>query len=107
MLVFLNGIADIEWLARMDVLEVLGHIEGDAIYNTPGGIIDQFELDVLKIATNEATRSEILHATGAECWDTVARAEWSEEAQGRHKLRGNFREGKECIDIDLGRELLG
>lgn len=55
------GVAYVNRLVRMDMLEILRHIEGDRIYHMAGAVVFKFQLDMLHIFAHELTGAEIKH----------------------------------------------
>ena len=105
--VLLDGVADVERAAGVYVLEVGGHVECDAVDDAAGGVVDELELNVLEVAAHELACAEVLHASGAEGWLAVARAEGVEESEDGDEFGRDVGEGEECVDVDLRCELLG
>lgn len=60
-LVVLDGVADVEPLAGMDGLEEVGLVEGDAVEDLSGGVVDKFELDVLELSAHQFGGAEVHH----------------------------------------------
>ena len=72
MLVLLDGVANIEGLAGMDVVEVPRHIEGYAVDYLARGVIDQLQLDVLQVLAHQHASAKVLDVARAECRLLVA-----------------------------------
>ena len=81
------------------MLEILGHIERDAVQYLSTGVIDKFKFDVLKMLTHELARPEVHYPTGAEHRLGVTRAERIEPSQQRDKLRRYFGKCEICVNI--------
>lgn len=105
MLVVLDGVADVEAFAGVDVGEEMGFVEGDAVEDLAGGVIHQFELDMFELSADKLGGAEVHHVAGAEHRFVVARAEWVETAQGGDEFRGYFRECQQGVDFIGGLEL--
>ncbi len=106
-LVFLDGVADVKRLAGVDVGEVGGRVEGDAVVDFARGVVDHFEFDVLALLANEFAGAEVLDTEGAEHRFGVARSVGVELAQQREKLGRYLAECQIGVDVVLGRELVG
>ena len=59
MFVVLNGVANIKWLLSVNIGEMLGHVEGNAIENFARRVINEFKLYVLLVLSHEFTCTEI------------------------------------------------
>lgn len=105
--VILDGVADVEPLAGMDVVEEVGLVEGDAVEDLAGGVIHQFELDMFELSADKLGGAEVHHVAGAEYRFVVARTEWVETAQGGDEFRSDFRECQQGVDFVGGLELGG
>ena len=81
MLVLLNGVADAEWLAGMDVIEKMGAVEHDTVHYLAAGVIDQLKLYMLIVAPHECASAEIHHTPRAEYRFVVSGSERVELAQ--------------------------
>ena len=79
MLVFLDGVADVEWFSGMNMVEVGCHVESYTIDHTAGSVVDQFEFYMLQIAAYEFARAEVFDTSGAECGLAVAGTEGIEK----------------------------
>ena len=105
--VLLNRVADAERFARMDVLEVLCAVEHDAVHDLAACLVNEVELDVLVVSSDEFRRSEVGHSACAEHRLVVARSKGVEVAQKREEFGGDFRECQICVDVELRGELVG
>ena len=105
-LVLLDGVADVEWRAGADVLEVRRHVEGYAVDYLAACVVHELQLYVLQILAHKLACAEVLHAHGAERGLLVAGAEGVEQAQRRHEFRRYLREVDYGVDVDLRGELL-
>ena len=59
MLGLLDGVADVDSLVRMDMLEILRHIEGNGVKHMARTVILQFEFYMLHILSDKFARSEV------------------------------------------------
>ena len=105
-LVFFDGVADVEWLALLNIVEIFRHIKANAIHNLIALTIYQLKLDMLHFATNNFAGTEIKHITSEEHWFCVVGTEWVEQAQRFEQFRINLVEIELTIQIDLRRNLL-
>ena len=66
MLVFLNGVAYVEWLARVDVAEIFGCVESNAVDYLARCVIDKFEFYMFQLFAYQLACTEVHHFAGAE-----------------------------------------
>lgn len=107
MLVFLNGVADIERFARVDVVEILTFVEGYAVKHFSGCVVDKFKFDMLQMAPNEFACAEVHYTPGTEYRLLVSGAEWIEFSKQADELRGYLGKCQHRIDFLLWLELSG
>lgn len=97
--VVLDGVADVEPLAGVDGLEEVGLVEGDAVEDLPGGVVDQFELYVFELSAYQLGCAEVHHIARAEYRLGVAGAEWVEAAESGDELGGYLGECQQGVDF--------
>ena len=65
----------------MDIVKISAHVESDAVDDLTRCVIDELELDMLKVLANEHTRAEILDVASAESGFLVSGSKRIEEAK--------------------------
>ena len=103
--VLLDGIADVEWLAGLDVLKEAGHTEGNTIHDAFAAVIDHLELDVLIVAANEFACSEIQHIARDEDRLLILRPKGVELLHATQEVTVDVFEHEFAIDVHRGRNL--
>ena len=104
--VFFDGVADVEWLTGMDMVEVFCHIEGDAVDDASRCVIDKFEFDMLEFAAYEFASAVVAYVSGAENGLLVA---WSERIEFAEQVEESWIYLVECnvgVNVDLRAHLL-
>ena len=81
MLILFDRVANIKWLAIVNVLKMLCHIKCNAIHHFSRGVINKLEFYVLQLATNQFACAEINYATRAEDGFVIAGTKWIESSQ--------------------------
>ena len=104
--VLFDGVADVEGFARLDVVEILLHIERNAVDNRPRRVVDEFEFDVLEVFAHEFAGAEVHNVASTEYRLLVAGPERGELVQASQKFGSNFFELHVCVDVDLGSQLV-
>ena len=107
MLVVLDGVADVEGLGGVDVREVFGHIECNTVEDFSACVVHEFELDVLKVASNKFACAEIHYSACAEYGFGIARSEGVEASEGVDKRWCNLRKCDVGVNVKLGFKLIG
>ena len=81
MFVLFDRVANIKWLAIVNVLKMLCHIKSNTIHHFSRGVIDKLEFYVLQLATNQFACAKINYTTCAEDGFVVAGTKWIESSQ--------------------------
>ena len=105
MSVLLDGIADIERLACLDVVIESGHAKGDAIHDALAAVIDHFKLDVLIVASNEFACPEVQHIACDEDWLVILRTEGIELFHAPQEVAVDIFEHEFAVDVHRWRHL--
>ena len=104
--VFFDGVADVEWITGMDMVEVFCHIEGDAVNDASRRVIYKFEFDVLEFAPHEFASTVVAYVSGAENGLLVAWSERIEFAEQVEKPWIDLVERNVGVNVDLRAHLL-
>ena len=72
---FFNGIAYVERLTRVYMVEIAAEVEGNAIEHLARSVVDQFEFDVFQMFANQFAGAVIYYAACAEYRFRIARSE--------------------------------
>ena len=89
-IIFDNGIADVEGIAVLDVVEMGSFVESDGGNVTVGlGFLDKLELEMAGIGTYTASVAVVVDVFGKEDGSGVAGTERLELLQDPYELRGN------------------
>ena len=99
--VFYDGVADIDRVAGLDVVEEVGHVEGD------GGdvvirmrLLDEFEFEVAAFCTYLAAHAVVIHIFRQEYRSAVARAERLELLEDAEELRCDLGEVQAGVNVN-------
>ena len=84
--VLLDGVAYVHRFMGVDMLEIRCHVEGYGGYHAARAVVLKLKLDVLQILADQFGRAEVKYVARAEEGFLVARAEWIEFPEPRHKL---------------------
>ena len=105
--VLLDGIADVDGLMGMDMLEVCSRIECDGGNHPACAVVFEFELYVLEVLAYEFRSAEVEDVSCAEDRFLIARSEWIEFLQPCHEVRSDVGKCDVGVDVELRAKLIG
>ena len=105
--VVFDGIGDVERTARLDVACRCALSEGNTVHHVARFGIDEFQFDVLLLASYHLAGAEVIDIACAEKWFRIARTERRKPFQIVMQSFGDILEVNLCIDFKKGFRLFG
>ena len=88
-----DGVADIDWIAGLDMVEIVGHIKGYGRYMMVRmRLLNELKLKMTAFSTHLASHAVVIYVIGTEDRSRISRSERLELLEDTKEFRRDLRE---------------